>query len=127
MSADLRLCTLCQQLIDIDSPSIEVLASGRGGIGRKTTVRDRVTGLPHILLTRCETEKRAQAMAQATSGINKTGRSEEWRQCEKRGCKKWGYTRFCHKHFQEQVTQQIDRGNVVPRKTPGEIAAAQEK
>ncbi len=61
--SDLRLCTLCNQSFDIESSSIEVLDTSDGGHGRKTTVRDRDTGLVHVLTTKRMTKKKAGATA----------------------------------------------------------------
>ena len=40
-----HLCVLCNQVIDFDSPDIEILVVG---VGRKRTVRDRKTGHIHV-------------------------------------------------------------------------------
>jgi hypothetical protein len=47
--SDWRLCTLCSNEVDLNHPDIEVLARANGG---RTTVRDRVSGLIHILKRR---------------------------------------------------------------------------
>ena len=52
---DLRLCTLCNQLVDVKHPDIETLKQARGN-GR-LVVRDIKSGVVHVVTTRAMTEK----------------------------------------------------------------------
>lgn len=54
---DNRLCTICQQLVDLDGPGVTVVQS-RGGRGKRTTIFD-ASGRVHVLTTKRETDKKA--------------------------------------------------------------------
>jgi len=52
---DNRMCTLCQQLIDLDAPGVLVVQS-RGGNGKRITLID-AEGQAHVVTTKRLTEK----------------------------------------------------------------------
>jgi len=49
--SDLRLCVLCNELIDVEDKSVTVIAPRRGGNGKRTTVLDS-QGRVHALQTK---------------------------------------------------------------------------
>lgn len=52
---DLRLCITCNTLVNLNDPHVMVLQQIKGG--RRTTVRDSVSGLVHVVTSKKETEK----------------------------------------------------------------------
>jgi hypothetical protein len=58
-----RLCSLCGELVDMDSPSIIVLPSRNGAATQRPLVKDTSTNRVHKLKSRKETEKRLLANA----------------------------------------------------------------
>jgi hypothetical protein len=52
---DHRMCTLCEQLVDLDAPGVLVVQS-RGGNGKRITLID-AGGKAHVVTTKRQTEK----------------------------------------------------------------------
>jgi hypothetical protein len=64
MMSDERLCVICDQFFDLDSPDVQVVARSGGGHS-KTTVS--VNGAIHILTTKRMSEKKRRPV-QETEG-----------------------------------------------------------
>ena len=58
---DNRMCTLCEQLVELNAPGVNVVQT-RGGNGKRITLID-AEGKAHVVTTKRQTEKFLAALA----------------------------------------------------------------